>query len=285
MDIFFVMSGYLITSLLIAEYGTTGSINYRAFIKRRIRRLLPALTAMLLFCLLVSQLLWASPAGMLKDVGLAATYLTNIYISLGGAESPLSHTWSLSIEEQFYIAWPLITALLVRLSRNTAAGALVCAWLAITFSRIAVHLVAPDHPAGYFSTPLHVTGLLLGSALAFRPVETHRGALALACAVSLMIAANTVKTFPFAVPVMELLTILMICNPPKILLSPVLGWMGKISYGVYLWHIPILWLVHGSQPVLTASLSIVAGALSYYLIEPWTMGRVTPWQRLRALAV
>jgi len=280
-DVFFVLSGYLITMLLATEHQETGKIEYRAFLLRRIRRLGPALLAMLAFCAAAGPYFWPNPATMTQDIAAAATYTPNFWIQAGARESPLSHTWSLSIEEQFYLLWPPIMLWLVRLPRDRAVHGLLSVWVIVTIARCAMTAFLPPDPAPYYLIPFHATGLLLGAALALRPLRTNRGRIALGVLVALFIGGKATLTFAYTVAVAEVATVLVIANPPAILMNPMLRWLGKISYGTYLWHIPLLWLLPNSGALFLLGISLLAGAISYYFIESWATSRPVPLPGLR----
>ncbi len=176
-DVFFVISGYLITSLLLAERSATGRIKLRRFWARRARRLLPALFA-LLAVVAVVVLAWVpdQQARLGGDVGAAFTYSTNWYLIFHqesyfvalGRPSLLRHLWSLAVEEQFYLAWPLIFAAGLALygkrwfPKVILVGALVSAVLmALLF------IPGTDPSRVYFGTDTRAAGLLVGSLLAF----------------------------------------------------------------------------------------------------------------------
>ncbi|RZL96862.1 MAG: acyltransferase [Sphingomonas sp.] len=179
-DIFFVLSGWLITGLLIDEVERTGAIDRRAFLARRMRRLLPALSCLLLAYLLVAPWLYPESADRRWfDAATAFLYLTNLRESFWPADTPLSHSWSLAVEAQFYLLWPFVVPALLRLGRRRAALLLCACWLCLT----ALRSVWPAMIGGastYYLSPLHATGLLLGGALALRPIPVRRGPLALA---------------------------------------------------------------------------------------------------------
>src|SRR5919107_2026204 len=132
-DAFFVLSGFLITSLLFAEHASTGRIDLRAFWARRARRLLPALLLVLAVVLPLSR--WAMPpeelAALRADALAALAYVANWrlmdrgggYFAETAAPSPLQHTWSLAIEEQFYLVWPLLVVALLLATRRIAGMA------------------------------------------------------------------------------------------------------------------------------------------------------------------
>jgi len=275
-DVFFVLSGYLITSILAGEVEATGRIDYPAFLMRRARRLLPALLALLAAYWILCPLLW--PALMAKraiDVAAAALYVTNLRQTFWPTSTPLSPTWSLSIEEQFYLLWPWALIVLTRLRRGHAAIALAIAWAALTAARIFGAGGLPG-PAPYYFTPFHATGLVLGAALALHPVTLKVGRFALFALVVLIFFGGTNKSFLFVQPIAEVLSLLVIADPPRFLAGAAPRFLGKISYGVYLWHTLVFWVAGamwapsglGGIAALFAA-SIAAGAASYFAIERW----------------
>ncbi|MGC8633619.1 MAG: acyltransferase family protein [Candidatus Limnocylindrales bacterium] len=185
-DVFFVISGFLITTLLLAERERLGHIDLRGFWLRRARRLLPALFLLLATTLTLCVLLAPDELAQVRGDTLAAlVYVTNWYLvfrqqsyfELMGRPSPLLHLWSLAVEEQFYLVWPLVlTAGLVLLRRRgmlvlSVAGAIGSAiWMAY------LYLPGADPSRVYYGTDTHATGLLLGAALAlaWTPRATQR---------------------------------------------------------------------------------------------------------------
>jgi peptidoglycan/LPS O-acetylase OafA/YrhL len=186
-DVFFVISGFLITTLLLAERERLGRIGLRAFWMRRARRLLPALFLVLAATLTLAVVLAPDEVARLRGDTLAALgYVTNWYLIVRqqsyfeamGRPSPLLHLWSLAVEEQFYVVWPLVLAaglllvrrrgMLVASLAGATGSALLMAWL---------YRPGVDPSRVYYGTDTHATGLLLGAALAlaWTPV---RGALA-----------------------------------------------------------------------------------------------------------
>src|SRR5690606_11661278 len=133
-DVFFVLSGYLITRLLVDEAAATGRIDLVAFYARRARRLLPAAALMIIVTLLFGWLVLApiTLRGLAASAGTAATYWSNLYFALSAgdyfgpdlATNPFLHTWSLAVEEQFYLVWPLLVLFAVWLAKRWRPGLL-----------------------------------------------------------------------------------------------------------------------------------------------------------------
>ncbi|MEV4759694.1 acyltransferase family protein [Micromonospora sp. NPDC049559] len=328
-DAFFVLSGFLITSLLLAERARTGRIALVAFWARRARRLLPALLLMLGTVavagrwLLPGTELGALRADLLAALGYVAnwrmSYRGGDYFAVTASPSPLQHTWSLGIEEQFYLLWPLLAVLLlirVRLLLGVAvAGALLSAGAAAA-------LYAPgDVDRAYYGTDTRAAALLVGCALALllagrtgrdapRPAgrwgRSWPGALALAglvgtgwCwthatgdapwlyrggllggALAVAVVIAYAVTRPYA-PLARLLAV------------PPLLWLGRISYGVYLWHWPLFGALTADRtglggPALLAvrcAATLTVATASYLLLErPVRYGRWFRFPRRPRLA-
>ena len=207
-EVFFVISGYLITLLLIGEHEKTGRIALKEFWMRRARRLLPALFLMMALLMVYSAIFERDTLGKLRgDVIAGVAYVTNWYQIWTGAGytalldfAPLRHLWSLAVEEQFYLIWPLVMVALMRLGRRRLPE--ISRWLVLTALLLAVITGLLYHPgqlgtpdvapeafwsvgghsvskmdALYLSTFTRATGLLLGAALAmiWRPVAVMRG--------------------------------------------------------------------------------------------------------------
>ncbi|HMC40119.1 MAG TPA: acyltransferase, partial [Acidimicrobiales bacterium] len=174
-DVFFVISGYLITSLLLSEHSRTGNVVLLRFWARRARRLLPALAVLLLgVAVLAACFARDGLAAMRWDLPAAMGYVLNwrlllehaSYMSSFGRPPLLQHLWSLSIEEQFYLFWPPALLLLRRhLSRERVAT--VALGGAAVSAALMAALYSPGHPSGvYFASETHAQGLLIGCALA-----------------------------------------------------------------------------------------------------------------------
>lgn len=275
-DIFFVLSGYLITSILLNEIETTGALDYRAFLIRRVRRLLPALGALLAIYSVAGPLLFPEVAGRRWfDIATAAFYMTNLRQTFWPANTPLSHTWSLAIEEQFYLLWPFLLLWLVRFPRERVTSWLLCSWLALTLVRTTWE-VAIGGAASYYFTPFHATGLIVGAIVALKPPTLRVGRRAFALLLLLIVAGMARVTYLIPQAVAEICAALVIVDPPAVLSLPSMRFLGRISYGVYLWHIPLLWLLGDSLKArfgvipgieAIAAISCLAGWLSYVLVE------------------
>ena len=289
-EAFFVLSGFLITSLLIAEWTTSSRIRLRAFWARRVRRLLPALLA------LVGVVgIYYALAGPLHEVpglegdGLATLmYVANwhqiatgsSYFMATGPTSPFQHTWSLAIEEQFYLLWPLILVALfyvmgrrdrgVRRSLGTLLAAVVAATVLSALDSVILYRGGAGLDRVYYGTDTRATGLLVGAALAIALALSRRGerrsparlrtiavsaggAAALAAVLVAMRNATGQATwlFPWGLLGIDAAVALLIMAVVLTPHSPVgrvfsvrpLRAIGVISYGLYLWHFPcFLWL-------------------------------------------
>src|SRR5690348_7091594 len=178
-DVFFALSGFLITRLLVEEFEKSGAISLTEFYKRRARRLLPALFAVILFVVVVTAFLVQDAAHKTRqDAAAALVYLSNwwfviseqSYFQSWGRPPLLQHLWSLAIEEQFYVIWPIVVGTLLKAIGGSAlifvalAGSfLSSAWMAwLSWNR---DYPMTDASRAYFGTDTHSMGLLLGAAL------------------------------------------------------------------------------------------------------------------------
>ncbi len=306
-EAFFVLSGFLITSLLIAEWRRATSIALLAFWGRRARRLLPAL-----FCLVFAVGLHqavvgaASPAPGLKGDGLATLlYFGNwrqiatasSYFAATGPISPLQHTWSLAIEEQFYIVWPLlflgICMLVVRRSRRDSLDQrpyrvlLTVVGLGVLGSVVTSMLLFASGRGldrVYYGTDTRAASILLGAALALgamsrnawtqprrRSSPRHVTAVSLVALIAIVAMVGAVGgesrwLYPFGLLGFDLAVVAVIYTVvfhPSALASrlcslPPLRALGAISYGVYLYHFPLfVWLDAGSTGISGTSLLLL----------------------------
>jgi peptidoglycan/LPS O-acetylase OafA/YrhL len=308
-DVFFVLSGFLITSILLQEIGATGSINVRRFYLRRILRLMPALVLMLLTYLIAAPFLWPKvPYSQdLKEVLLAFFYLSDYANAFWSVPTRLRHTWSLSVEEHFYLIWPIVLLALVKLaSRRRMAIALVAMYLLFTGWRIFCDLDgAMGYSQSYYRFDTRLSGLTIGALLALLLSEnkaTHSrradlmalGALSVIAFCTLHFNVASTGAMTAGMTAVEISTLILIYTAMTsrrsivsiALANPTMGYLGRMSYGIYLWHYPIFFWLWGKWPwymILTigGSISLLFATLSYYSFE--RIAR-TFWQRYSAKA-
>lgn len=266
-DLFFVLSGFLITSILAGEWRKSGSIDLWAFYRRRFLRLMPPLLLLLAVYLVVSPLLWPR-----HDYGtealFVALYLADYSYIFTGLPFHLAHTWSLAVEEHYYLIWPLLLVPLLKAKRPLLW--LGAAWVAVTLWR-GMHPDLVDH----FRFDTRASGLILGGMLYFVPLRGSvlTGLAGLGLFLAVVLAAS-LKHDLLAIPAAELASVLLIvsCAGLPFLRNPAMVWVGKLSYGIYLWHFTIALVFRDYMPfpaVFILATSIGAAALSYYTIEAW----------------
>jgi peptidoglycan/LPS O-acetylase OafA/YrhL len=298
-DVFFVLSGFLITRLLLEERRSSGGVNLRNFYARRALRLLPALFAFL--TVWTTAMLATGPPGdreyVVTCVAVVLFYVANWAAISGFPMVILLHTWSLAVEEQFYLAWPLVAGLLSLARRPLwVAGALAAAAAATAGWRWYLADLGASWGRIYMANDTHADGLLVGAAVAFliadggwrgRLRRPELGALAGAILVSLLVATPLVPYYAhgvtMAVAVATAVVILDVLAEMS-WLRRLLGlrWLaatGRISYGLYLWHFPVflywgaLKLFSGEAPaslqvlVLAWATTFAAAGVSYIAVE------------------
>lgn len=306
-DVFFVISGFLITGLLVREFERSGRISLTAFYARRIRRLLPAAT-LTLVAVAIGCRIWL-PAAMwsdlAKEVLASGLYFENMllvtksvdYLALQEAASPVQHYWSLSVEEQFYILWPLLMIGAGRLAQRAAwstRNVFACVLGIITAASFAwgVYLSYADPAPGYFLTTTRIWELGLGGLLAIlmsgKPLAPAWSRAAGGVGVAAVLASAWFYTTGLPFPGYEALlptlgagALLFARSRPGTHLGNLLGsktfqYFGDISYSLYLWHWPIVvfypyitgrGLERFQDGVTVVVLSIIAAHLSKYGIE------------------
>ena len=287
-DVFFVVSGFLITTLLVREHRRAGRIAFRAFWIRRARRLLPALIVCVTVSVLIARLITGEllvHAG--RQVIGALTFSTN-WAEITAGTSYFDQTapqlfmnfWSLAVEEQFYLVWPLTTLLLLRLlpPRGRVAAGLGAAAVS-TLAMGLLYVPGQDATRVYYGTDTHLMGLMLGAALAFawarpdlaaplRPSGWGRWGQALAApaagavllALMLLIDENDPLTFRGGILLASLATAVLLLgvldrdparSPTPVqrtTSSRVATWIGVRSYSIYLWHWPVILMVARDNP-------------------------------------
>ena len=321
-DAFFVLSGYLITRLLVSEWEASGSIALVAFWLRRARRLLPALLLML-FAVAIYTDLFASPqilhqirTGGLATLGYVANWnailSTQGYFGQATLPSPLLHTWSLAIEEQFYWVWPLVLIVLLRW-RKSIRPVLAVALIGAVASAVEMALLFDpgfDTSRLYYGTDTRAQTILVGAALALLLEMRARapapwvvralgvlGGLAAVGFAWMVVAVNSNTEWMYRggfllFACLAALLIWSVVESPdspiaRILSLAPLRYIGMISYGLYLWHWPVdVLLDHGDTGLLgwhlllirlTVTLSIAIA--SFHLVEqPIRKGGLRNWR-------
>ncbi len=311
-DLFFVLSGYLITSLLLVEWEARNRIDLRRFWLRRARRLLPALVVVVLAALILSAIFARQDlAHTRSDVVSSLLYFQNwhliaanqSYFVARGNPSLLQHVWSLAIEEQFYVIWPLLLVPCLVLIGRKRLPMLVIAGIAASATLMWI-LYNPygDPSRVYFGTDTRAFLLLMGIllALVWPWIERLRQAVPLLELFGVAALVGTVLLFrqmqdfnptlyrggDLAAAFCFVVLIAAVAHPRTGIgqamgVAP-LRWVGERSYGIYLWHWPIILLVAGvnvrSSPgvvVAEAAVVLAAAALSYrYVEEPIRSGRL-----------
>jgi peptidoglycan/LPS O-acetylase OafA/YrhL len=264
-DVFFVLSGFLITSLLLRE-AQSGGIRLGAFYLRRARRLYPALLLMVGLVMAAGPLLHSyAPTG--RDAVFTLLYLSDYAAAFESLGDAFKHTWSLAIEEQFYLVWPLVVMGLARLPKRTAVLLLVAAYLLVSAWRLNV-----DGWAAYYRFDTHASGLILGAMLAFAPrIELPHAKLALLMALLVYITRLELLAVTAAEACGAFL-VLGAVQGSRVLAWRPLVYLGRISYGLYLFHWPIALLVRDPSDwpralVMTLAGGILLASASYYTVE------------------
>jgi peptidoglycan/LPS O-acetylase OafA/YrhL len=337
-DAFFVLSGFLITSLLLGEWRQALTIKLGAFWARRARRLLPALLLMLLFvAFFASVIVPKGTYGALRLDALATLlYVSNWhfilvnsnYFNETSASSPLLHTWSLAVEEQFYVIWPLVVLGVMHFTRSLRALFALCCAAAIA-SAVWMHHVYDgglNTNRAYLGTDTRSQCLFIGCALAvglvlvtqrrheagrlakgelWRPESSTGllvcgalGVLGAAGAIALWVLTTSTSTFPysggfFLIGLSVASVILAAIAAPHSIVPRLLSWspvryVGRISYGLYIWHWPIfIWLDHSRTGLygyelfaVRVAVTFVVSVASFHLVErPIRMGTfISQWR-------
>jgi len=298
-DVFFVLSGFLITGLLLAEIGRTGEIRLGAFFVRRTIRLVPALALMLAGFALAAPYFFPD-VNLSTELALSGLFVSNISYAFSQMPDLTRHTWSLATEMQFYLVWPLVLLVLRRLPVVTLLPVLIALFVAATAWRI-VQFDVEGWTRAYNAPDTRLSGFLLGAVAATLPARFPRplgmAALALGAVLLGYALASSRFTWPIAmnltISVAEIGTFLMIValREPDSLGARLLGarplvLLGTWSYGIYLWHYPIArWMeqTYDTAPfefAATLALATALAALSYTLVEEplrrWWRERAVP---------
>jgi peptidoglycan/LPS O-acetylase OafA/YrhL len=316
-DVFFVISGFLITRQLFEEGNRRGKFSFAKFYARRARRILPAATVVTL-ATLAAAYFWAPPlrlAGIARDGLTAALFGVNWRLAAQGTNyfqassppSPFQHYWSLSVEEQFYLVWPLLLAVMFLLFRNRAhrTKALVAVLVVLGAASLwaSAYITHRSQPYAYFGTHTRVWELALGALLAVTADTLRRmphalaavaGWLGLAGIVAACFVFDNNTAYPGTAAVLPVagagLIIAAGCGaaarfgPESLLKIWPMRWTGKISYSLYLWHWPLLILLPDAlghplgvrTRVIAIAIAVVLSVATYFLIEQ-------PFQHQQAL--
>jgi len=300
-DVFFVLSGYLITDILVGQVSRTGRLDYVQFYARRMRRLLPAVTLTLLVTLVAEWLAFGPMERIELSLSAVATalYSSNVfflaravdYFSAAADKNPLLHTWSLAVEEQFYVVWPWLVLLGWKLGRSKRGlGILMAAFSAASLLGC-VWLTRKAQPWAFFGTPARawefgLGGLatLLPAMPAMRPALRWLGWVGLLLVVATAVALGPSTPFPGVVALVPTLgtALALVAGAQgdphlgvgRVLTLRPLQWIGGRSYSWYLWHWPALVLGAALWPgmpswgrLALAAGSLVLAALTTALIE------------------
>ena len=318
-DAFFVLSGFLITSLLLAEYRRRESIALVAFWGRRLRRLLPALLVVLLAvaALCASAIPIVELARVRGDAIASLLYVTNwrfivsgdSYFAVFSTPSPVMHLWSLAIEEQFYLVWPIVVFACLRAARGSRRVLLTVtvAGLVASTAAMAAFYRSSDASRSYYGTDTRMHTIFVGALLALllttrwpRRPRSARGAAAAGTlgAIAVVWMMHTVSgqsavyyrggslLFALAVAAIIAGAVVPRRSPVRAALAfAPLVWIGRISYGVYLWHWPVDVFLTAERVGLSGTplnlvrltITFVFAIASYYAIEmPVRRGALRP---------
>ena len=311
--VFFVLSGYLITGILISEVEEEGTIDLKNFWLRRIRRLVPAVMSMAVVIIFVSavvnRVIFTKGC---KDFLASVLGFNNwwqifnkvSYFEAAGVPSPFTHCWSLAIETQFYLIYPLILLGIYKLAKSRGEGrakrGLLFAGVTLLLAMISVILMIvlfdPQQDASrvYYGTDTRAFSLLFGALLAIlwdyrmvprrlsASVNMVLGSVSFAVLLVMTIAINGSSNFwyrggQFVGTILTVLVIYTVLGRKtwlsRFLSNPVLKWIGDRSYSIYLWHYPIILLISKGIKaswwitLIEIVLSVVLAELSYRFIE------------------
>ncbi len=294
-ETFFVLSGFLITSLLLAEWQSTGTLSLRNFWLRRARRLLPAVWLLLAVLPILALFLARDSLPRLKeDIPAALLYITNWvyivrevpYFEAFGRPPLLQHLWSLAVEEQFYLLWPLLLLFLLRTLKNKRSGVVLITAILVILSSIWMAVLfdpKADPLHVYYGTDTRAAGFLVGALLAMiwspsqpiaRSKKHWQEFVGWSGLLALIILYNKLNEFQpilyrggiLVTALSSALLIVGAASPTsflsKLLETPLLRWIGSRSYSIYLWHWPVLMLTRPEFDLPFPELLIRSGQIA-----------------------
>lgn len=296
-DIFFVISGYIITSRMLAEHTTSGTLSLKNFWASRVRRLLPLSSITVLACFLIGlYALDDARIPLLKTEAIAASsFWANIlFVVRGGGyltglhpESPLLHYWSLAVEEQFYLVWPLVFVLIAKKATNLKKTLYITCLTGVAASLLLSVIITPiDKGAAYYLLPTRAWELLAGCAMGVLSLRTvlfskflpYVGAALIAYSALVFDGDTLFPSYIACVPVVGTLLILSgrvhKYSIGSLLSNRALVWIGGRSYAIYLFHWPLMKLWEGKYGeqtlkvnLIISAFSVALAALSYRTLE------------------
>ncbi len=307
-DVFFALSGFLITGVVVKEWGRTGRFDFSRFGGRRLLRLAPALGLLLLADLAYAALTGGDVGAHLLDAALIAGGVANWSLALGFDRPGLmAHSWSLAVEMQFYLVWPPLLILALRLTGRRGATALTLGLIfACVAWRVALTLDGAAALRGFEGADTRADGLLIGALLALM-LRSDQGqtrepsswlsanvladqglaAIGFAAAVALGLCVAFVEWTDralyfggFDLASIAAVTLIAVCLAgrlpgwARVLTWPPLAALGQVSYGLYLWHFPLIWMIAGDpgrarpeRVLLALSVALAIATASYLALE------------------
>lgn len=299
-DVFFVLSGYLITSILRGEVSSTGSVDLMSFYWNRALRLYPPLVMMLVAWAILMPLQYPD-LNTLRNGAIALFYLSDYFLAFGTLSGHLGHTWSLAVEEHFYMIWPLIILATRKMSNQLLFVGLVWFFVIAVAWRIVDFALWDSWQMTYHRFDTRLAGLTLGAAIAVLPERFDSAFYGKSAIIALSIILGAGLTLRwgshFALSTGMTVThlaaacVILGVRDQTLLISRILSarpivYLGLLSYSIYLWHFPIAKvLLQYTSPkntfVTVVLASVILAALSFELVEK-PLRKYRRGQRLKA---
>ena len=295
-DIFFVLSGYLITTLLLMEFNSTGKLDYWRFYRRRFFRLMPALAFFLLAYCVFAPMLWPDLTDIYSDALVSILYLADYGIAFFDSPDTLLHMWSLSVEEHFYLIWPPLLIVLLRFATpGKVWRSIALLWMLSWAWRVLWVAEGQQFYEIFFRFDTRASGLFAGALLAALMVErpaftqhiqknmAHLMWLPLAVPLLMEMGWDNQQAMIWGMTVVECAALVILIAASQrtglvyeMLCAPALIKLGRLSYGVYLWHYPVVRYLRADLPwplvvILGFAISLALAALSFHTIEKWAL--------------